>query len=350
MQETKHNILIWLPSPMGDAILCTPALKAIRKCFESSDISFFVNPVVRQILSPNAFNNKWIEQKSKNPLTIALQLKKRNYTHAVLFKNSFASALAVFLANIHSRIGYSREGRGLFLTDKLYPPKLPNGRYKPISMVDYYLAVASCLGPDNNDRSLELNVEPREKESLLSKVPEIAYCRRPIIIIVPGGAYGPSKFWPAERFAQTADWLIKNYNATIVVSVASNQVEKDIGQKVCSLSKYKLINLGEKPISLCELKALFSMADLVICNDTGPRHIAIALKRKLITLFGPNNPAWTETNYENEIQIVGDVPCAPCTRPVCKKSRHLCMEAITVEVVCNAAKELVDRDKKTYNA
>jgi heptosyltransferase-2 len=88
------------------------------------------------------------------------------------------------------------------------------------------------------------------------------------------------------------------------------------------------------------------VADLVISNDTGPRHIAIALKRKVITLFGPNDPAWTDTGYENEIKIVGDAPCAPCTKPVCKMSEHLCMQAITVDMVCNAAEKLLKNKRE----
>ncbi len=99
-------------------------------------------------------------------------------------------------------------------------------------------------------------------------------------------------------------------------------------------------------ISLGELKALFSLAELVISNDTGPRHIAIALGRKVITLFGPNNPAWTDTGCENEIQIIGNVHCAPCSKPKCKKSEHICMQAITVEMVCEAAKELLENNRK----
>ncbi|MFB0525055.1 MAG: lipopolysaccharide kinase InaA family protein, partial [Phycisphaerae bacterium] len=109
---------------------------------------------------------------------------------------------------------------------------------------------------------------------------------------------------------------------------------------------HKLINLAEKPISLGELKALFSRTELVISNDTGPRHIAIALQRKIVTLFGPNNPAWTDTDYENEIQIVGNVPCAPCTQPLCKKSQHWCMQAITIQMVCDAAKELLENSRR----
>jgi heptosyltransferase-2 len=342
MQDEKYKILVWLPSPMGDAILCTPALRAIRKHFESCEISFLGNPVVRQILSPGSFNDNWIEQQSNNPLVIARELKKHRFTHAILFKNSFGSALAVSLARIPLRIGYAREGRGFLLTDKLYPLKLSNGKFKPVSMIDYYLAIASRLGADTNDRTIKVPIELQTRKKLKSRFQEVAGSRGPVVIFVPGGAFGPSKCWPSERFAQTADWLVTNYNATVVISVSSDPFEKQIADEICTSSKYKLINLAERPANLSELKTLFSRADLVISNDTGPRHIAIALRRKVITLFGPNDPAWTDTGYENEIQIVGNVLCAPCRKPVCKKSRHLCMEAITVETVCSAARKLLE--------
>ncbi|MHC4158743.1 MAG: lipopolysaccharide heptosyltransferase II [Planctomycetota bacterium] len=342
----RHRILVWLPSPMGDAVLCTPALRAIRRHFKSSRITFFANSIVRQILTPNDFNDEWLTHSSKNPLAIAKMLKEYKFTHAILLKNSFASGLAAFLAKIPSRIGYAREGRGLLLTDKLYPPKEPDGKFKPISMVDYYLAVASWLGCDTADRNLELLIDPKDQENLKTDLPEVADCDAPIVVIVPGGAFGPSKCWPSKRFAQTADWLIDNYRAQIVVSVSSASAEKQVAKEICDSSAHELINLAERPMTLGRLKSLFSLADLVISNDTGPRHIAVALKRKLITLFGPNNPLWTDTDYENEIKIIGSAHCAPCHRPICKEIQHLCMNAITVEMVCNAAKQLLEDNLK----
>jgi heptosyltransferase-2 len=331
---------------MGDAVLCTPALRAIRRHFKYSRISFFANEVVRKILSPSRFNDIWLQQHSKNPFTIARLLKECNFTHAILFKNSFASALSVFLAGIPIRIGYARENRGFLLTDKLSPPKLSATKFKPFSMVDYYLAIASMLGADATDKRLELLIEPQEDEKLRDKFPEIAKSKGPIVILVPGGAFGQSKYWLSDRFAQTADWLISNYNATVFVSASPHAVEKKIAKEICDSSKFKLVNLAESPVDLGELKSLFSIADLVISNDTGPRHIAIALQRKVISLFGPNDPAWTETGYENEIQIIGDAPCAPCARPICKESEHLCMQAITVEMVCDAARRLLETNQR----
>jgi len=340
------NILVWLPSPMGDAILCTPALRAIREHFKSSRICFLGSSVVRETLSPSTFNDEWIEHKAKNPLAIAAQLKAYRFSHAILFKNSFASALAVFLARIPARIGYAREKRGFLLTDKLHTPKLPDGKFKPRSMIDYYLAIASCLGADSADRGLGLLIEPKADEGLRSKMPELTGSEGPIVVIVPGGAFGPSKCWPNVRFAQTADWLITNYDATVIISVAPERAERRIARDICDSSEHGLINLADRSLSLGELKALFSIADLVIGNDTGPRHIAVALQRKVVTLFGPNDPAWTDTECEKEIQIVGNVPCAPCQKPGCRESEHFCMRAITVETVCEAAKELLEDDRK----
>ncbi|MGD2094779.1 MAG: glycosyltransferase family 9 protein, partial [Phycisphaerales bacterium] len=192
-QITKEEILVWLPSPMGDGILCTPALRAIRKYFKFGKITFFTNPVVRQILSPCNFNDEWLEQKSNNPLAIAKQLKEHKFTHAILFKNSFASALAVLLARIPTRIGYAREGRGFLLTDKLYPAKLPGGKFKPISMVDYYLAIASWLGCETNNRNLELQIDSGDEQCLCGKLPQVLDLDGPLVVLVPGGAFGPSK-------------------------------------------------------------------------------------------------------------------------------------------------------------
>ena len=154
MQQTGKKILVWLPSPIGDAVLCTPALRALRRHFKSDQIAFFAAPVVRQVLSPSALNDSWLEQKSNNPLAIAGTLKSHRFTHAILFKNSFTSALAAFSARIPARIGYAREGRSFFLTQRLNPPKLPGGKFKAVPMIDYYLGIASALGADTTDRKL----------------------------------------------------------------------------------------------------------------------------------------------------------------------------------------------------
>jgi len=316
---------------MGDAILCIPALRAIRDHFRPARITFLARPVVREVLSPCSFNDAWLEHQGKNPFCVAKLLKARRFTHAILFKNSFGSAFAACVAKIPARVGYAREGRSLFLTNKLYPPKLSDGRFKPVSMIDYYLQIASAQGAESTERTIQLRVDRRAESSLAEKLPQLFQTSGPMVVLVPGGAF----------YVQIADWLVEKYNATVVICVTTEPVEKHIAEQICGLSRYELLSLAENPLTVGELKALFARADLVVTNDTGPRHIAVALGRRLITLFGPNDPAWTQTGYENEIQIIGNAPCAPCQKPKCKMNEHLCMEAIKVEMVRNAAEKLL---------
>ncbi len=347
MGNNNHEIVVYLPSPLGDAVLCTPALRAIREHFAKTPITFLARPVIRAALSPNPFNDAWIELSGGNLLSAAHRLSKYGFARAILLKNSFGSALTMFLARVPRRIGYARDGRGLLLTERLQPARAPDGGYRPLSMVDYYLAIASRLGADTSRRDLELHVGPHDLETTRAGLPEVFESKGPVVILVPGGGFGPSKCWPSERFAETADRLIETCGATVVLSVAANAFEKQIAGRIACAARHPLINLADRPVSIGQLKALFSRADLVIANDTGPRHIAIALRRKVITLFGPNDPAWTATGYPDEIQIVGQAPCAPCQKPKCRETGHPCMQNITTAQVCDAARACLHTGSRT---
>jgi heptosyltransferase-2 len=341
MEQAADKILVWLPSPMGDAILCTPALRALRKQFKNSKITFLGSETVRRILSPCDFNDDWLIKNTGNPLETIMAVRKNKFSQAILFKNSFSSAIACFLASIPKRTGYARDCRSFLLTERLSPQKMPDGRFKPGSMIDYYLAIASAAGCPPEEKFPELKVSPEDRNQIYSKFPQLKKPAGSVVILVPGGAFGPSKCWPAQRFAQTADRLISEFNAIVFVSVSPATAERQIAKDVCRQSKNKLIGLSENPLTIGELKALFSIAELVITNDTGPRHIAIALRRNVITLFGPNDPAWTDTGWQKEIKIVGQADCAPCANKICRAKQHKCMEAITVDMVCDAAKRLL---------
>jgi heptosyltransferase-2 len=311
----------------------------------SAHVTLYARPVVREVLSPTALCDSWIEQTGAGLFPAAQALRRGHFTDAVLMKNSLGSALACWMAGIPRRIGYAREGRGFLLTDRLYP--LRDGRrLKPQPMLDYYLAVAERLGASTQDRSLEMAVDPRDQQDLEGRLPELRKPAGPVVTLVPGGAFGPSKCWPAERFARTADWLVDRYRALVVVSVAPSEEERLIADRILEHSRSSLVHLGRRPLTLGQLKALLARTDLVITNDTGPRHMAIALKRRVITLFGPNDPTWTETGWSGETQIIGKAPCTPCQRPTCKARRLFCMESISVEDVCQAAQKVLASERK----
>lgn len=336
-----EKILVWLPSPMGDAILCTPALRAIRAKFAGARIYFLCNRVVRDILSPCSFNDEWIDSSGKGALWLGLELNRYRFWCAVLFKNSFSCALGAFLSGAKRRVGYARDGRSFLLTDKIMPLRNAGGGYEPVSMIDYYLGIAERVGCEVSDRRMELSVDEGDVQSVSAKLPSVLGGDGRVAIIVPGGSFGPSKMWPVERYGEVARRLVDSYGMKVVISVAPNDVERKIAEEICRFSERELINLGEYGLSLGELKALFADSDVVVCNDTGPRHIAVALGRKVVSLFGPNDPAWTATGYADEIQIVGRGDCVPCNKPKCRMEKHVCMESIGVDEVWEAVEKML---------
>jgi heptosyltransferase II len=321
-------------------VLCTPALKAIRDGFTSARISYYGSEVVQEILGSSPFNDTRLGHQHKS-LSLVKALRQQRFSYVILFKNSFHSALICCLAGIPVRAGYAREGRTCLLTHRLRPARLPNGAFKPMSMVDYYLALARHLGCTSSSRIPLLFVAPEDQDAIDARFPEFSQTNKPTVVLIPGGAFGPSKLWPASYYAKTADYLIEKYQAQVVISVSPNPAEKQIATQITQESQHALVNLGKTPVSLGELKALIGRANLVISNDTGPRHIAIALGRKVITLFGPNDPAWTDTGYKNEQQVVAKGPCTCCQKPHCKNPDEFCMDTIAVDTVCHAADKML---------
>ena len=331
----EQSLLIWLPSPLGDAIMATPALRALRSVYKDGRITFLAPDFTRQILSPSPFCDEWIVLPKRFWATVKT-LKAHSFDDVILLKNSFSSALTVRLAGIGRRIGYARDGRSFLLTERIAPLRTETGDYKPAPMTDYYLKIADYLRGAIDDRKPELTVTEECVAAVVGKLPCLQNAKGPLIILVPGGAFGPSKLWPIERYAALADKLHEIYEATVILSVAPVKEEIEIAEQICRQATSNPVHLGSAALSGGELKGLFSLADLVIANDTGPRHIAIALDKNIVSLFGPNNPQWTQVGHDKEIQIVGKAACVPCDKSQCRQNQHLCMESITVEHVLEA--------------
>lgn len=340
----SQRLLIWIPTPLGDAIMATPALREFRRIFPHACITLLGSPFARQILSPSPFFDYWIDLE-KSFLNNTHQIKQGHFDTAITLKNSFGSALTLWMAGVDRRIGYARDGRSVLLTDRIRPLRNNKGRFQPSPMTEYYLKIAEHLGGNADNKRTELSVKSEHTTSTLETIPGLKSSTGPLVIIVPGGAFGPSKLWPIERYAELADKLYETYRATVILSVAPAKEEIAIAESICKSAASDPVNLGTVSLNGGQLKALYKLADLVIANDTGPRHIAIALDKHIITLFGPNNPEWTQYNYEKETQVIGEAPCAPCDRPVCKENRHICMESITVDQIFELTTKVLESKK-----
>jgi lipopolysaccharide heptosyltransferase II len=205
--------------------------------------------------------------------------------------------------------------------------------------------LAQYLGSTHRDVKLELYVTPSEREQAKAA---LRACRLdeeiyrpgagghgPLVILNPGAQYGAAKCWLPEYFAQVGDRLVQETGATVLVSSAPR--ERKIVSAVLSAMKQPAIDLSQAGMSLGALKEIVRRSDLMITNDTGPRHIAAAFDVPVITIFGPTHP---EIYFPKERKVSVKVFCGPCQKKTCPLD-HRCMTRVTPGMVHEKAMELL---------
>lgn len=353
-----RSILVVLPTWVGDFVMATPALRAIRERFADARITFLMEPNLRELVRGGDWMDSCVEWPGKGHRTpfhkeyrgLVRNLRGRGFDWAVLLPNSLRSALIARISGARRVIGYDRDGRTFLLTDRLPVknrrrtrvdpaiPKLPvkPGRFAPLPIVEYYADMAEAIGCDRPDDQLSLSTTLDCDQAVDRRLTSASLAdRHPLAVISPGAKYGASKCWFPERFAAVADRLIKEESAAVVVTCGPG--EESIARQIGSAMKQHGSVFDDPLLSLGELKSLVRRSDLLICNDAGPRHIAKAFNVPVVTVFGPTHPEWTATSYEAERIVRVDVECGPCQQPVCPLGHLDCMTQVTVDAVLEAS-------------
>jgi heptosyltransferase-2 len=350
-----QNILIIQPSWVGDAVMATPALRAIRQLYPSARISYLCRRYVKPVFTGLPYANRLITYRTgKTPrhgsdsiFEIAARLRKGKFDTALLLTNSFKTALLCKMAGIKTVVGYERDGRGFLLTDRLVPNR-EKGKFIPSPMLNYYLGIAHYLGSRNRDLRMELAITAQEKrqaqevlirsgmDSDINK-PHAAG-QGPLVMINAGAQYGAAKCWLPEHFAAVADRLVEKQKATILLSGTAR--ERRILDAIQRHMTHSAVDLSSRGLNLGGLKEIVRRCDLMITNDTGPRHIAAAFGVPVVTVFGPTHQAWTDIYFPLERKIQKQVFCGPCQKKTCPLD-HRCMKEITPDAVYALAGELL---------
>jgi len=344
MAGPAQRIVIFPPNPIGDAVMFTPALRAIRARFPDAEIALFARPAPAETLNPNPWT-RHVLVAPRSLLAAARALRRERFDLGVLAPNSFRSALTARLGGVRRRVGYDRDARGRLLTDRVPPPRGPDGRLAVVPAIDYYLRLAAAVGAETSDRRMELDVAAADAALAEELLVEAGLDpSRPLVVLNPGASYGPSKMYPAERFAAVGDALARGRGAQIVVNAGPGEVA--VAETVeRAMAEGVLLNLARVGTTLGVVKALLARAWVVITNDTGPRHLAAALGAGVVTIFGATDPDRTTIDYARERIVRVDVPCAPCQKKRCPlppgPSHHQCMLSIPPEMVVSAAEELL---------
>lgn len=341
---SAERILIRCPNWIGDMIAATAAIRCIRNNYARAHITLLLNSYVRPVVEDARWFNDIIEfDRSRGAgefFRVAKQLRRGHYDLAVLLTHSFSSALLVRMAGIKRRVGHARNGRSFLLTDKV---PWPGGGPRPdlVPKVKVYSSLLEYLGCDGAQNQRPQVFTSPETEKRCDELLKIhgRDAARPLLALVPGAAYGAAKLWPPERFAAVADRLAQERNMQPMILTGPG--ESAIGTDIANQMKTTPIRFEENETNFGILKALVRRAALMICNDTGPRHLAIAWNVPVVVIMGPTDPIVTDSDYRKTIVLRQDVPCGPCYLRRCPTD-HRCMRLITPEMVFYAAETLLD--------
>lgn len=326
-------ILVFVPNWLGDAAMCTPALRALKRRFPQATLVAAARPGVARLLDGLPHVDGVLPVPKSGGLIATLkqarELRKMRPGLVAVFPHSFRAALLARLSGAPHRLGYARGGRAWLLTH-CAPPHREDGAIAPIYMAREYLDLVALLGCEDDGQGLELTARPEYVEKVRERFCE----HRPVVGFAPGAAFGPSKRWPPERFAAVADVLTKRANATCVLLTGPG--EEDTREAVKAATKTGFVECDGGNPDIDSLKATISQLDLLVCNDSGPRHVAVAFKVPTICIMGPTSPAYSEGPYERGEVIRIDVECGPCQKPVCETD-HRCMTGISTGRVADAA-------------
>jgi heptosyltransferase-2 len=341
------KIAVFLPNWIGDAVMAIPAVRALRSHFADSQIFGVLKPYIAGVLEGSAWFDALVFLDKSGPwsqslLGAAARLRSARVDLAVLFSNSFRSALIARLGGCRRRVGYARHARGWLLTDRVEPFRGESGRLLPSPIIDAYNLLAQTVGCPRPSYRLELFTTPPD-EQLAERVWQETGLERfdEIVCLNPGAAFGAAKFWPREYFVALAQQFSDQRGSGVLVLCGPG--ERDLARQIAVEAKRPGVHaLSDFPLSIGLTKACIRRCDLLVTTDSGPRHFATAFDRPTITLFGPTHIAWTETYHAKAIHLQKKVECGPCQRRVCPLD-HRCMIQLTPAEVFVAATELLLR-------
>ncbi|MDZ4781667.1 MAG: lipopolysaccharide heptosyltransferase II [Planctomycetia bacterium] len=332
------NIAVFLPNWVGDVVMATPALRALRNHFADAHLIGVLRPYVADVLAGTQFLDEQLfydpraRERALGSWSLIRRLRSRRPDMAVLLTNSLRTGMLAWASGAKRRIGYARYGRGPLLTDKLYHRR-EDGKYIPSPVLDDYLRLTAAAGCPSESPRMDLATTLDDERAAAAVWRRLALPDgNRVVVFNSGGAFGAAKLWPTEYFAELAARVANDlgYHVLVVCGPSERKVAASI---VAQSGHPRVKSLAEEPLSIGLTKACIRRSRLMISTDSGPRHFAAAFDVPVISLFGPTHIAWSENHYPRSVHLQQDVPCGPCQERVCPLRKHYCMRELTVDRV-----------------
>jgi heptosyltransferase-2 len=332
-----RRVVVRPPNWLGDAVLALPALAAVRRHFPSAALTIAARPAVAALFREHtdASPDHVIELPEATAEAVPV-LEAGRFEVGILLPNSFRSAWQFRRARIGERWGYPTSWRRALLTQSSRRLKRPGA----VHQADYYRDLVIGLGI-----ACDLDAAPRVAPGAASAARAEALIAgwpvppgSPIVGFAPGAAYGQAKQWPADRVAALMARTMRDYGATPVLVGASH--DRDAARAIESWFRAHAPDLAPRVVNVTGRTSLGTLTGLVarmsafVSNDSGAMHLAAALGRPVVAIFGPTNERATHPIGDHDV-IIEPVFCRPCMLRDCPID-HRCMTRIPVDRVAAA--------------
>ncbi|MBU1739994.1 MAG: lipopolysaccharide heptosyltransferase II [Proteobacteria bacterium] len=337
----SENILVRAVNWVGDAVMTLPALAALRRARPEARITVLVRPRVADIYEASGLADELMfyvkpgrHQGFSGMWRLAREIRQKRFDRAVLFQNAFEAAALVWLARVPFRAGYNTDARSFLLNQSI---KLGDN-IKVKHQVYYYLNLIEGLGLEASFSEPRLKLRDEEYQAARDFLSEKLDLSGPLIGLAPGAAYGPAKCWFPERFAQTADRLIGDHQAGVVIFGGPDEA-RTAAEVAGLIESPRVLNLAGQT-TLKQALALIGVCDLFLTNDSGLMHVAAAQEVPMVAVFGSTNPLTTGPRGDKSVIVRHAPECSPCLEPVCPTD-YECLRAVEVDEVVQACERLL---------
>jgi heptosyltransferase-2 len=340
-----ETLLVFCPNWVGDVVMATPTFRCLRQNYPDARLIGLIRGYARGVVEDGPWFDELIEiddKTSRGFFNLVYQIRRLKPELAVILPNSFRSALIARLGGVKKIYGYRRSGRSALMNGGPAPQRAAN-RITPVPMADYYLEICHWMNLTNNqDKKPRLYVSDPLQSVGNQFLERYGISSEDMVIgINPGAKYGASKCWPPEYFARLAELLTQRWNCKLMLFIGPG--EEAIGQTIVQQSKAKIINTGPDNVDLALLKPLIHRCRILVTNDTGPRHYAVAFGIPVVVIMGPTDPRYTHANLEKTTVLRQQLDCSPCHLKECPLD-HSCMREISPEAVLQAAEKLLQEN------
>jgi heptosyltransferase II len=344
--ETSGGTLIVGPSWVGDMVMAQTLFIALHKLYPDSPIDVLAPAWSAPILERMLEVRKAIslpfghgEFSLFGRWKLSRTLSTGGYERAVVLPNSFKSALVPMFAGIPLRTGWRGEMRYGLLNDLRL---LDKARY-PL-MIERFVALAYPDGAPLPNPLPRPALHSAAESAAKAMSSHNLSLERPVLALCPGAEFGPSKRWPSQRYGELAQVMIgRGWQVWLFGSANDVRVTDEIESVLAEADRSWCRSLAGKT-SLGEAIDLLGLAGAVVSNDSGLMHIAAALNRPLVVVYGSTSPGFTPPLSDNAVIVAADVPCSPCFKRECpltiESEKMRCMNRLTVDRVLAALDQL----------